>query len=365
MTIHTATQLTSPHDLLAAVPFMVGYHPNNSLVVIALRDDQISMAMRMDFPSADVRDDLAANIVVHLERESTEVVILVAYLPATNEEKDPLMTIAVGIESRGILIKESIIVKNDRYRSTTCGNQQCCPPDGSPVPPMSDSRITVEQVAMGNPLPFVDIDAMRQSIAPRTENAESLELQRAIREIPEIDYETIDSHDLLVIQQSGANAVIEFTNRFRESGTCVDHSLTALVLVRLLDVQVRDFAMGISVPDRTLDGAKPGALSNFWTIGDTWRWLLTIAPRGYVAPVAAIFAAFSYEQGEGALAQRALDRAFEDDSAYQMAKLLRRTFAAGWPPSAFAQMRIDLHPKICEALFGPAGGIVALADRAE
>jgi hypothetical protein len=42
----------------------------------------------------------------------------------------------------------------------------------------------------------------------------------------------------------------------------------------------------------------------------------------------------------------------EDAPGYQMAKLLRRTFAAGWPPSAFTQMRADLHPKICAAIFG-------------
>ncbi len=31
------TTLTSPHDLLAAVPFLIGYHPENSLVIIAIK----------------------------------------------------------------------------------------------------------------------------------------------------------------------------------------------------------------------------------------------------------------------------------------------------------------------------------------
>jgi len=365
MTIHMATQLSSPHDLLAAVPFMVGYHPSDSLVVIALRDDQISMAMRMDFPLFEARAELVKNIVAHLERESTEVVIVVGYLPTVNEELDPLADISSGIEKSGVTIKESIVVKNNRYRSTVCGDRGCCPPEGNPIPPMSDSRITAEQVAMGNPLPFVDIDAMRQSIAPQEENLRHLELKRAIAAIQEIDYESIDTKDLLVIQRAGANAVSEFVNTFKVRGRCDDDQLTALVLVRLLDLQVRDFAMGISIPEKESQISRPNNGSNTWNVGDTWRWLLTIAPRGYVAPAAVIFAAFSYEQGEGALAQRALDRAFEDDSNYQMAKLLRRTFAAGWPPSAFTQMRSDLHPKICSALFGPADGNLALDHPAE
>ena len=35
------TTLTSPHDLLAAVPFLIGYHQTNSLVVIALREEAV------------------------------------------------------------------------------------------------------------------------------------------------------------------------------------------------------------------------------------------------------------------------------------------------------------------------------------
>jgi hypothetical protein len=83
-----------------------------------------------------------------------------------------------------------------------------------------------------------------------------------------------------------------------------------------------------------------------------WRWLLRIAPKGYVAPVAVVFAILTYERGEGALAQRAIDRALDDEAEYQMAKLLRRTFGAGWPPSTFVAMREELHPRVCAALFG-------------
>ena len=45
------TTLTTPHDLLAAVPFLVGYQPDNSLVLIGLKDDLVGMAMRVDFPT--------------------------------------------------------------------------------------------------------------------------------------------------------------------------------------------------------------------------------------------------------------------------------------------------------------------------
>jgi hypothetical protein len=42
--------LTSPHDLLAAIPFLIGYHPSDSLVLVSLKADSVGMAMRVDLP---------------------------------------------------------------------------------------------------------------------------------------------------------------------------------------------------------------------------------------------------------------------------------------------------------------------------
>jgi hypothetical protein len=79
---------------------------------------------------------------------------------------------------------------------------------------------------------------------------------------------------------------------------------------------------------------------------------LRSAPTGFVAPVACLAAAIAYEYGDGALARAALDRAFTDAPTYSLALLLQRVFNAGWPPQSFAQMRGELHPKVCAAIFG-------------
>jgi hypothetical protein len=211
---------------------------------------------------------------------------------------------------------------------------ECCPPEGSPIPALTDSRVTAEQVAAGNPLPFLDLDEMKRSIASLPLDRE---LNQAIKKVAEIDY---DSEEVIELQREGVTAINELALEFGREGFSENKPRIALVLARLLDLQVRDYAMGMATEETS---------EKLW---DMWRWLLRVAPRGYVAPVAVIFATASYERGDGALAQRALDRAFEDSPKYQMAKLLRRTFAAGWPPSAFTQMRADLHPKIVAAIFG-------------
>ena len=141
------------------------------------------------------------------------------------------------------------------------------------------------------------------------------------------------------MQRQGAEAITDFIADFAADGLCRDKKLLALVLVRLLDLQVRDFALG-SVTDETSD-----------TYFSAWRWLLRVAPEGYVAPVATLFAAVAYERGDGAIAHRALDRAEVDNPDYAMTGLLRQVFSAGWSPKSFAAMRAELHPKICDALF--------------
>lgn len=333
MTPDTATELSTPHDLLAAVPFMVGYHPKDSLVVMGSKEKKITMAMRVDYPESADLISVAEIIAGHLQREESSEAIVVGYLPHGMNEADPLAPLRSIISNRGIHIVESIVVNKGRFRSNFCIDLACCPDGGSPVPEINQSRVAAEQVMAGNPLPFIDLDEMKRSIAALPVDHELME---KISTIKEIDY---SKDDFVLLQREGADAINECAIEFARSGLIRESGLVALVLVRLLDLQVRDYAMGMTTEENA---------DQLW---DMWRWLLRIAPAGYVAPIAVIFATMSYERGEGALAQRALDRALEDIPGYQMAKLLRRTFAAGWPPSAFTQMRADLHPKICAAIY--------------
>jgi hypothetical protein len=110
--------------------------------------------------------------------------------------------------------------------------------------------------------------------------------------------------------------------------------------MRLKDLQVRDYAMGLSTPE------------NIDQQFNLWHWLISIAPIGFIAPVACLFSATAYESGEAELAHSALDKAFADDLTYPLAILLRRVFFANWPADSFAAMRAQLHPKICATLFG-------------
>ena len=329
------TTLTSPHDLLAAIPFLIGYHPQDSLVLVALKDEAVGMAMRVDMPvgvSAEGYDLLAS----HFLRDGADGAFIVAYVGAgAVDPENVLINTSAALVRAGIDIKESLIVSNNRFRSMICSDLTCCPPEGSAIPDLGSSRIAAEHVIAGHPMPFENVDGLVQSIAAVASSFESVWADEV-----QAFWVSSDSEEIQELQRDGATAIIDLVGEYREGRGAEDRELAARVIGRLSDIQVRDFALG-SHTDESAD--------YYWAM---WRDLLRIAPRGFVAPIACLFAAMAYERGEGALAHKGLDRGLGDDDQYSLAHLLRRVFTAGWPPQSFSAMRIELHPKVVAAIFG-------------
>jgi len=326
--------LTSAHDLITAVPFLIGFHPTNSLVLIAVKDGAIGLAMRIDLPSHIDSDeiDLLAH---HFIRDQAQAALLVAYMPQERSDGDSLLiSLGAGLIRNGIEIQESLLITGGRYRSIKCRDGMCCPAAGKALPAIEDSAIAAEHVVAGIPMPYGDISELIDSIA-----ADSQSLSKEW--ISDVSGYLVDedSPEIGPLRRDGVEAMLLLLDEFRIGRGPTDQRLVARVIGRMSDVQVRDYAMGVHQED------------NYDLYFAMWRELLRLSPVGSVAPIACIVAAMAYENGDGALAQRALDRAISDNASYPLAALLRRVFNAGWPPQSFAQMRSELHPKVISTIF--------------
>jgi hypothetical protein len=292
------------------------------------------MAMRVDMPT-DIAPESYDLLASHFQREAADAALIVAYVDSETDPEPVLINTSAALLRAGISIKESLIVSDGRYRSMLCHDSECCSPLGSPIPDIDSSRIAAEHVIAGHPMPFANVSGLVQSIAA---------LPSAMEESWQSEVRTFwiesDSENLIDLQRDGATAVIDLAGEYVQGRGAEDRELVARVIGRISDIQVRDYALG-SHNEETADA--------YWQM---WRELLLIAPRGFVAPIASIFAALAYERGEGALAHKALDRALADDERYSLALLLRRVFTAGWPPQSFSAMRAQLHPKVVAAIFG-------------
>jgi hypothetical protein len=272
----------------------------------------------------------------HLQRDAATGALLVAYVPAGRSDGEVVLTDASSALTRiGIATDESLLIQGGRYRSVLCQDQSCCPAEGSLIPEIDGSRIAVEHVVAGRAMPFANLQALTDSIASLPVAAE----QRWIDQVKSFQVSS-SAADLTKLQRDGATALIDLAGEFASGRIGQDLELTARVIGRLSDIQVRDFALG-SHDEENVD-----------TYFQMWRHLMRIAPDGFIAPVASLCAALAYESGDGALAHRALDRALADVNGYSLALLLRRVFTAGWPPASFAAMRRELHPKVCAGIFG-------------
>jgi hypothetical protein len=322
------TTVTTPSDLLAAVPFLIGYQPSDSIVLMSLKDESITMAIRIDFPDSIGKREASALVE---KFRGSDGALLVSYIPDDCLDAESVIRPLIeALDLALVPLRESIIIVGNRWRSLICGDSDCCPLEGSLLPDLSHSRIAVEEIAQGKLMPFKNLIEMANSLDPEIDEV----ILEMMGRIEPIDYE----NDPVPAQRDGANAILDFLHDFEVDRICRDKRLVAKVLVRLKDLQVRDFALGSMNSENDL-------------YFDAWKWLLKKAPQGFIAAPATLFAVASYERGDGAMANLALEKAESDQPNYSMVNLLRQLFRSGKPPTIFAELRAELHPKVCAALF--------------
>jgi hypothetical protein len=326
--------LTSAHDLITAVPFLIGFHPTDSIVLVSVKDEAIGLAMRVDLPHTLDSDsiDLLAH---HFIREKADAALILAYMPDGRDDGDSLLiSLGAGLIRNGITVQESLLIQDGRYRSIMCRDITCCSPIGKELPEIEISEMAAEHVVAGIPMPYANISELIDAIAA---DPQSLDLSWS----DEVNrfYISEDAETISALRRDGVETMDQLLDEYRVGHGPRDRALVARMIGRMSDVQVRDYALGVHDED------------SFDLYFSMWRELLRLAPRGFISPIACIVAAMAYEGGDGALAQKAIDRALVDDEKYPLAQLLRRVFSAGWPPESFAQMRAELHPKVIATIF--------------
>jgi len=346
-------KLHHPGDVLAAVPFVLGFEPANSLVAISLkgRRQRVGLVMRTDYPSKldlEVFKFAALNMITHLQRDHARGVILVSYPPVTVELQEDrpvdeaLEILEKAAEESGIPVREALIVIDRRWWSIKCKDERCCPIAGTPVVDLAKSRVAAEVVVRGGPMPFANEEGLVASLSHQDSLLAQC-LAQAIEDRVEQLLARTTKDEIQEIRRTQLTALDECYSIWCHSECSTQVfagrlELLADVVIGVQTVMLRDYALGIH-SEETLEQAVA-----------LWRWLLTLIPEGTVAPIACLAAATAYESGDGAMAQRALDRAFLDSPEYSLAHLLRRVFTAGFSPGTFAQMRQDLHSEIAGEL---------------
>lgn len=163
----TVLRVGHPRDLLAYVPFRLGYRPRESLVVLCLRGPRrrVGAVLRIDLPRAGGRVRPAARapgalvevVAGHARRDGAAALVLVAYAepagplaPGAALPSSALVrSLAAELRRRGLEVPEAWHVGDGRYRSYLCAGRACCPPEGFPLTDLDASIVAPELVARG------------------------------------------------------------------------------------------------------------------------------------------------------------------------------------------------------------------------
>ena len=348
-------RVSSPASLLAVIPPLLGFEPSEpSLVVIGTEPSsaEVRITIRFDIPEARLAATVAGDAIRCLAGNCITTAAVVGYGPACLV--DPVAgEVLRRFPKAGIALKEVLRAQDQRYWSYVCANPECCPPEGTPF----DAKAHPAAAKFAGRPVLASRAALAHTIAP-ADGEKATAMRRATRAVERQVVRCVGrmgraGHRVArrrLIAAAGQPMVVEAIRRYR-CGEEIDLEFAAWVTVALRELRVRDDAWARMLPEHG------GAHSRLWAD------LTRLAQPGYVAAPASLLAFVAWQQGDGALANVALDRALADSRRYSMAKLLRRALDSGAPPS---MARLPMSPEEVAASYdaqeagaepGPAGAV--------
>lgn len=316
-TDHPSLRLRGAADLLDTVPYLLGFRPHDSLVLVGLDHHSVVVTARIDLD--DVIDDpgLVHDTAAAMRRGGASRTIVIAYHHGANanEAKTALETSAVAATGARLDLVDCIEVTGRRWRSVRCDDPTCCPPDGRELaeqPTVIDVAATVSGLH-AEPNRQALTDRLSESrdgaaLAPLLHAAEA-----AARKAEQQDQ--LEQYRSLTIDAlRGAAALADAGRRLPEPAD------TARLAVALRDVTVRDAAW--------LDIEK-----GHITTEALWRHLARACPAPYTAAPLFLCAWHAWRSGDGATANIAVQQALRADPDYSAATLLAAVLAAGVNPN--------------------------------
>ena len=326
-------RLRTPADLLAAVPYMLGFHPADSVVVLGLRRGALVFELRGDLPSDGHVDEFADYYARLVHRQRVDAALLVGYGPG-DAVTPAVTTTAAALARHGVAVPEMLRAHEGRYWSYTCTSPSCCPPEGTPYD-VSTSPIAAQATVFGcEALPSrAELERRLAPLTGAARTAMRAATRRAAAKLTRLanvpgllawdgsEQECSEGDlpgDPARLATAGCAAVDAAVARHRAGGRLDDDELAWLSVV-LGHEPVRDHAWS----------SVRGDLSVHVSL---WADVLRRAEPELAAPVATLLGLAAWCAGEGAIASIALARALQTDSTYVLAQLLDHALRHGLSP---------------------------------
>jgi hypothetical protein len=338
-----ALTLRSPDALVAAVPYLLGFRPVESAVVVWLRAGRIMLTQRLDLPSEEAHlAEWRSALWTHVAADRADEIVVVLVTGRSDLEWIQ-QAIVTDADARGIAVRDALRLSGDRWWSLLCSDESCCPVAGRQVQSDVAAAVAAEFTMLGQaPLPD------RESIEAWL-SADPVQVAEVVRRLPAglpgrgsgpRRRQVWRDRSLELVRECLTQAAP--SRRANESPAVLARLLPALADIRVRDTALWDLAQSDS------DGLRRAMA--------VLVQALRAAPEGLVAPVATCVAIVAWQLGDGTRATIAVDRALSDDPGYSLALLVTASLRAGLPPEAWREAMAGLTRDECRYGAGAAAG---------
>lgn len=318
----SVVRLNELSDIVDAVPYLLGFTPTNSLVVVAMQGarERLSFTMRCDLPEPGEEDDTAGMVADRMDAAGAQAILVFLYAgpPAADGPLPYQLLVDAILERAPMPVRDVLLVTAERIWSYVCDDPVCCPADGRPRPAETTGRLALAAAhALTGRAVLPDRDAVVASVQPVTDEARDA------------------MEDALARAANGRSSGLALLRKLRDRYAAGPAELTddeaAQLTLLLHDIAVRDEVLAWCTRHET-----------------TMRSLLgDLVPRALPpldAPACTAFAWVAYLQGEGLIAATALERALSSDPGYSMAHLLATALNGQVPPDVVRAAGVPTQP---------------------
>ena len=332
-------RLSDPGDIAAALPHLIGFRPQQSLVVVSLHGSvglRLGLTARVDLPPAQLRRPVLAGLVRSLLTDRPAAVLLAVVsedddgttAPPEPGRRDavpdlphrPLVHEAVlAFDAAGLAVRDALLVRRGRWWSYDCSRACCTPRAGTPLPvgtsPLAAAAAVTGQVVEADraalarriaPVGFLAAEGMARACDEVGDELARRTAQRGWDAVSDESWTAV----LAAVEAAGPGSVQRLTDRE-----------VARLAWGLRDVDLRDRALRLAL------GPSAAAAEVVWTE------LTRRAPSPLDAAPATLLAVTAWVRGDGALANVALERALASEPSYTFAGLLRTALDACMRPA--------------------------------
>lgn len=376
--------LTNPDAVVAALPYLLGFRPERSMVLLWITEGRLTLTQRVDLPapgqSAQERGGFLDALLqpgCHMQADSLIACVVSERAPASTAADQSTSPTAPGLahvelidalahalDEQGLHLLDALLIQQmpgaiQRWRSFLC-EDDCCPEQGRQVP----ESIQVS-VAAAFTLAGIAVAGSRADVA-RSLESESGPVAEVTRFLAKRSVPTQHARlerwrtarlrrirDVLGLPDPYSSASdSRAEDESQEGPRTINLNVRAIgdVLQGVGDARVRDCLLWSL--SRT-DDLHP--------IIVRMMQCLRAAPDPWVPAMATCVAIATWLNGDGARATMALDRALAVSPNYSLARLLDLALRSGMPPQRWAAMMAGLTEAECRGGNADEGGLPSAA----